>query len=100
MAPVAKRADRVVVLDEKGARVHLLAERHALAGEVEVGGQRDIDAGGVAENPELRAQPGIEVEQLVLAVPGVQTYVEVEQALVAEPCKQAGDLVAEDLVRG
>ena len=88
-APVAERADRIVVLDQEGASVHLLGGRDGLTGQVEVGGQGDIGSRGVAENPELRAEPGVEVQQVVLPVPGVQADIEVEHAAVSEPWRAA-----------
>src|SRR5215472_4445785 len=66
--PVAERSERVVVLDHERAAVHLRGCWHRLPGEVEVGGTHHVDSSGVAEEPELRAEPRVEVQQFVLAV--------------------------------
>jgi hypothetical protein len=98
-APGGEGADRIVVLDQEGPLVHLLGGRDGLAGQVEIGGEREVGPRGVAEDPELRAEPRIEVQQVVLAIPGVQPDIEVEQAAIAEPGEQRGDLVAQLVVR-
>src|SRR5208282_6781828 len=82
-APVPERGERVVVLHHEPAG-YLLALGYGPPGQVEVAGRGDIGARGVAEELELRADPGVEVQQLVLAVPGVEPDVEVEDPLVAD----------------
>ena len=100
LAPVAEGPERVVVLHQEAAPAHLLARRGRLAGQVEVLGSDHVDARGVAEQPELGAEPRIEVEQLVLAVPGVQAQVKVEDPAVRQiSCSSRGDLVAQPGVR-
>ena len=99
VAQAGKRADRVVVLHEEAAPVDLLAGRYRLAGQVQVGGQRDVGARGVAEDPELRAEPRVEIKQVVLAAALVQADIEVENSPVAQLGQQPGDLLAQFLVR-
>ncbi len=95
---MGERAERVVVFHQKRAPVRLLAWRDGLAGQVEVGGQGDVGTRGVAEYPELRTEPGIEIQQVVLAIPGVQADIEIEQSAISKPREQGDDLVAELLV--
>ncbi len=98
-APVRERADRVVVLDQERALVDLLTGRDRLAGQIEVGGDGEVGPRGVTEQPELRAEPRIEIQQVVPPVSGIQADIEVEQTAVPEPGEQRGDLVAELVVR-
>ena len=81
-APVAESADRVVVLHQEAAPAHLLPRENGLTGQVEVLGDGHVNAGGVAEEPELGAEPRIEIKQLVLPVPGIPAKVEVQDPAV------------------
>ena len=98
-APVAERADRVVVLHHEAAPGHLGVLRNRLPGEVQIAGGDHVDACRVLEEPELGADPGVEVQQLVLVIPGVPAQVEVHDPAVAHAREHLRDLVAQPGVR-
>jgi hypothetical protein len=55
-----------------------------LTGQVEICRPSHVDAAAVLEDPELRAQPGVEVEEAKPAVSGVTSQVEVQHAAVGK----------------
>ena len=98
-APVADRAQRVVVLDQEAAVPGHLARRHRLPGEIEIRGPDDIETGAGGEQPELRPEPRVEIQQLVLGVPRVEAQVEIEDPAEADGGRHRGDLLPQPAVR-
>jgi hypothetical protein len=71
-------------LDREAASEHRATRRDRATGEVEVHGPDDVDPGRRLEQAELRADPRVEVEQLVLLVAPVVAPVQVDDAPEAE----------------
>jgi hypothetical protein len=82
--PVRDARGRVEDLDREAASEHGPARGDRATGEVEVHRPDDVDPGRRLEQAELRADPRVEVEQLVLLVAPVVAPVEVDDAAEAE----------------
>ena len=64
-------------------------------GKVEVGSQRDIRTCSIKENAELRAEPRVEIQQVVIPGAFVEADIEVEKAPVPKSGEQFSDLDAQ-----
>jgi hypothetical protein len=83
--PVGQCGEGVVVLHQEATTVLWCTGWHWAAGQVQVRGDHHVDARGVGEQPELRTQAWVEVQQLVPAIPGVEAVVEVDDAPEPQP---------------
>lgn len=85
----------VEVFDDEAVTIRLAAVGHVTARKVEMQGPHDVDSRIGLEQPELRADPRVEVEELVLAVAAVQSPVEVDDAPVADAATEVDRLRGE-----
>ncbi len=83
-APVGEGCRRVEMLEDEVAPLERRCLRHRSGAQVEVQGAHHVDAGGVVEQAELRADAWIEIEQLVAPVAPVEAPVEIGDPAVAD----------------
>jgi len=76
-----------------------VARRNPATRQIEVQRPHDVDAGRRLEQPELRAQARVEVQELVLLIATVEPPVQVHDAAEPEPSAQVRGLRREPFVR-
>ena len=86
--PVSEHADRVVALRHERAPVQLLTWRYCADPSGQGSSQDHIGARGVTENPELRAEPRIEISRLYWPSARVQADIKVEMSAVSKSGEQ------------